>query len=93
MSRVKINVCRFEELLQLPGVGTKIASQIFDLRQKKGVLDYEDLSSLSYLRLSEAFMTVVEFTSFEEDPQGAIRPAPTHKGEPHVRDQVRRVDE
>jgi len=68
MSRVKINVCPFEELLQLPGVGTKIASQIFDLRQKKEVLDYEDLASLPYLRLSETFMKAVDFTPFEEDP-------------------------
>lgn len=77
MSRVKINVCRFEELLQLPGVGTKIASQIFDLRQKKGVLDCEDLSSLSYFRFLEAFMKVVEFTPFEEDPKERFdRPLP-----------------
>ena len=76
----------------LPGVGTKIASQIYDLREKKGVIELDDLVTIPYLRVNEQFMRAVDFTKSlfnddDDEPQGASGPA--------LRDfmeQVRRVD-
>jgi DNA uptake protein ComE-like DNA-binding protein len=52
MSRVLINYCPIEEQRSLPGVGVKVADKILEMREAKGDLELEDLSHVSYLRLT-----------------------------------------
>ena len=39
MTRVLINFCSIEELMSLPGVGTKGADKILEMREAKGDLE------------------------------------------------------
>jgi hypothetical protein len=45
MPRVFINNCSIEELMSVPGIGAKVADKILDLREAKGDLELDDLTT------------------------------------------------
>ena len=63
MDRVKINCCEFDNLLSLPGVGHRIARQIWELREERDNLRFADLGEIPYLRIGDAFMEMVDFST------------------------------
>ncbi|VDI06644.1 Hypothetical predicted protein [Mytilus galloprovincialis] len=63
MARVHINSATFEELLSIPGVGAKIAAKIWELREDKGILELEDLREVPYMRITEAALESMDFST------------------------------
>ena len=67
MSRkVKINECGFDALLDLPGVGPKIAGQIIEERDHNRFTCIEDLQSIPRLRITNQLIDMVDFS---EEPK------------------------
>jgi DNA uptake protein ComE-like DNA-binding protein len=66
MTRVLINYCSIEELMSLPGVGAKGTDKILEMREAKGDLELEDLSHVSYLRITPQLIRCLDVTPFEE---------------------------
>ena len=67
MSRkVKINECGFDALLDLPGVGPKIAGQIIEERDHNRCTCIEDLQSMPRLRITNQLIDMVDFS---EEPK------------------------
>ena len=67
MTRVLINVCSFEDLMSLPGIGAKGADKILELREAKGDLELENLNQVPYLGLIPQLINCLDFTSFENN--------------------------
>jgi len=63
MDKININRCSYEDLLTLPGVGDKIATQIWCMREDWGALELEDLTQLPHLRVTPQFLDLIEFSS------------------------------
>lgn len=63
MARVHINSATFEELLSIPGVGAKIAAKIWELREDKGILKLEDLREVPYMRITDAALEAMDFST------------------------------
>jgi len=63
MDKININRCSYEDLLTLPGVGEKIATQIWRMREDWGALELEDLTQLHHLRVTPQFLDLIEFSS------------------------------
>ena len=63
MDKININRCSYEDLLTLPGVGEKIATQIWRMREDWGALELEDLTQLPHLRVTQQFLDLIEFSS------------------------------
>ncbi|CAC5421665.1 unnamed protein product [Mytilus coruscus] len=61
MSIININTCSFQELLQLPGIGIKTGEQIMDIREGKGFVTESDLATISYLRVTMALLSMLDF--------------------------------
>ena len=70
----------------VPGVGAKGADKILEMREAKEDLELEELSQVSYLRLTPQLIKCLDFTPFEEgERRGSL-------DERH-REQVRNVDQ
>ena len=63
MDKININRCSYEDLLTLPGVGDKIATQIWHMREDWGALELEDLTQVPHLRVTPQFLDLIEFSS------------------------------
>ena len=63
MDKININRCSYEDLLTLPGVGDKIATQIWHTRKDWGAPELEDLTQIPHLRVTPQFLDLIEFTS------------------------------
>lgn len=73
MDKININRCSYEDLLTLPGVGDKIASQMWHMRKDWGDLELEDLTQIPHLRVTPQFLDLIEFSSEggqEQSPRG-----------------------
>ena len=92
MARVNINQCSYQELLTLPGVGPRIAEHILDIREGKGFITEDDLSGISYLRVTFNLLDRVDFSRSVNYHQGP----PPHGQTTHDRreydEMVQRVD-
>jgi len=62
MDKININRCSYEDLLTLPGVGDKIATQIWHMREDWGALELEDLTQVPHLRVTPQFLDLIEFS-------------------------------
>ena len=87
--KVKINYCSYEELLELPGVGKSIASQILDLREARGSLIMEDLINIPHLRVSSTLFSSIDFTPFPDEGEST----PRQKEELAHLQKLKRVDD
>ena len=52
--------------MSLPGVGVKVADNIFNLREAKGNLELEDLRHMSCLKLTPQLIRCLDFSLFQE---------------------------
>ena len=62
--KVLINFCSYEDLLNLPGVGSKIAEQMMELRKEKGTLTEDDLIGIPRLRITSSFLDSCDFSAY-----------------------------
>ena len=70
----------------MPGVGAKGADKILEMREAKEDLELEELSQVSYLRVTPQLIKCLDFTPFEEgERRGSL-------DERH-REQVRNIDQ
>ena len=61
MAKVKINFAEVKELKTLPGIGNAIAIKIVQSRQTVGNFSLEDLSSLSYLTVTQDLLDLIDW--------------------------------
>ena len=70
----------------VPGVGAKGADKILEMRETKEDLELEELSQVSYLRLTPQLIKCLNFTPFEEgERRGSL--------DERNRERVRSVDQ
>ena len=63
MARVHINSATFHELLSIPGVGAGIEAKILEFRDDKGILELEDLREVHFMRITDAVMEAIYFST------------------------------
>ena len=89
MARVHINSATFEELLSIPGVGAKIAAKIWELREDKGILELEDLREVPYMRITEAALESMDFSTSLPPNRGSNKFCKEEMGH---QEKVQRID-
>ena len=89
MARVHINSATFEELLSIPGVGAKIAAKIWELREDKGILELEDLREVPYMRITEAALESIDFSTSLPPNRGSNKFCKEEMGH---QEKVQRID-
>lgn len=57
-----INVCNYEELPKLPGIGRSIAEQIWQLRLQGRNIDEKTLATIPYVNTFSILLDLVDFT-------------------------------
>ena len=90
MSRLLDNQCSYEDLLQLPGVGPKIAEQIMVMREVEGYIREEDLFRLTRLRVTPALLEMLDFNPDDTEDGPWVRGNQEDQGH---QDMVRRVND
>ena len=86
MSRLLVNQCSYEDLLQLPLVGPKIEEQIMVRREVEGYIRKVDLFRLTRLRVTPALLEMLVFSHDDREER------PLERDEGH-RDMVKRVND
>ena len=67
--KIKINKCSYRSLLDLPGVGRKIADLILQQRDILGNITVESIRNISRLQVTEEFLNKIDFEEYTGDPE------------------------